>query len=169
MIWGDHMKNIILIGMPGAGKSTIGVVLAKTLGLNFLDTDLVIQQIHGAVLQDILNKNGLVAFKKIENTILSTISVKDSVIATGGSAVYSANGMKHLKEDGTVVYLQLDFEEVNKRIKNISTRGIVIEDGFSLLDLYNERLPLYKQFAEITVECSGLDLEAIVKEITLRI
>ncbi|HBD92765.1 MAG: shikimate kinase [Spirochaetes bacterium GWF1_31_7] len=163
------MKNIILIGMPGAGKSTIGVVLAKTLGLNFLDTDLVIQQIHGAVLQDILNKNGLVAFKKIENTILSTISVKDSVIATGGSAVYSANGMKHLKEDGTVVYLQLDFEEVNKRIKNISTRGIVIEDGFSLLDLYNERLPLYKQFAEITVECSGLDLEAIVKEITLRI
>ena len=144
-------------------------MLAKTLGLNFLDTDLVIQQIHGAVLQDILNKNGLVAFKKIENTILSTISVKDSVIATGGSAVYSANGMKHLKEDGTVVYLQLDFEEVNKRIKNISTRGIVIEDGFSLLDLYNERLPLYKQFAEITVECSGLDLEAIVKEITLRI
>ncbi len=163
------MKNIILIGMPGAGKSTIGVVLAKTLGLNFLDTDLVIQQVHGAVLQDILNKNGLVAFKKIENTILSTISVKDSVIATGGSAVYSANGMKHLKEDGTVVYLQLDFEEVNKRIKNISTRGIVIEDGFSLLDLYNERLPLYKQFADITVECSGLDLEAIVKEITLRI
>lgn len=159
------MDNMILIGMPGAGKSTIGVVLAKTLGYLFLDTDLLIQQLEGALLQDIVNTKGVELFKKIEEDALISLHVDHTVVSTGGSAVYSAKAMHHLRSLGTVIYLQLPFAEIERRINNITTRGLAMDKGKTLHDLYQERLPLYEQYADVIVDCDGAGVEEVVAKI----
>ena len=159
------MKNIVLIGMPGAGKSTIGVVLAKKLGLRFLDSDLVIQDRCGMLLHEIMEKKGLEGFKEIEDQVNASLDVTNCVIATGGSAVYGKNAMAHLKEIGTVVYLKLSYEEISNRLGDLHERGVALKPGQSLLSLYNERIPLYEKYADIVVDCDGLMLRESVEYI----
>lgn len=144
--------NIILIGMPGCGKSTVGVVLAKLLGFRFLDADLVIQEQQGRLLSDILQEDGLAVFKRIEENTNLSIRAQHTVIATGGSAVYGARAMAHFREIGTVVYLKLPLREIKKRLGDLSRRGVAMEAGQSLRFLYEERVPLYEKYAHITVD-----------------
>lgn len=148
-------KNIILIGMAGCGKSTIGVLLAKALGYEFIDTDLIIQKSEGRLLQDIINQSGLEYFLRAEQNALLSVNTSRAVIATGGSAVYSAEGMSHLKGNGICVWLKLPFSEIKKRIKNISTRGIAVPKDMTLEKAFDEREPLYMRYADITLECIG--------------
>ena len=148
------MNNIILIGMPGCGKSTVGVLLAKILGCAFLDSDLLIQQSEGKKLYEIINQYGDDYFKELENRINLSIEVSNTVIATGGSVVYCEEAMQHLKSIGKVVYIKITPQQLSKRIHNIATRGIVMKNGETLLDLYNQRAPLYEKYADITVESS---------------
>ena len=159
------MKNIILIGMAGAGKSTLGVLLAKAQGMDFLDSDILIQKNDGRKLQEILDSDGMDAFLKIEEDVLCGIDVENTVIATGGSAVYSKIAMEHLKERGIVVYLDVPFPELQKRLTNIKTRGIAIRPGYTLQDVFNERLALYKKYAHITVDCVNMTVEQNVEKI----
>jgi len=159
------MKNIILIGMPGAGKSTAGVIIAKTLGLNFIDTDIVIQEHDGRLLQEIIDGVGPEVFKQIEETTILTLQCHNTVIATGGSVVFSRSAMEHLKSGGIVVYLKISFEEMERRLKNITTRGIVLVAGESLCEMYNERIPLYEKYADITINGSDTDFETVVGDI----
>ncbi|MDV0446194.1 Shikimate kinase [Methanosarcinaceae archaeon Ag5] len=158
-------SNIILIGMPGAGKSTTGVLLAKTLCMSFSDTDLLIQEKTGTPLQDLVDKYGFDGFTKIEEEIISEISPKNTIISTGGSVIYSEKAMKHLQSLGTIVYLNVSFPEIMRRIQNISTRGIALHDGQSLEDLYEERRPLYEKYADITVDGDKKTVEEMVTEI----
>lgn len=159
------MKNIILIGMPGAGKSTVGVILAKTLGFDFIDTDLIIQKSTGKKLIEIIENNGLDGFLAVENDVLSSLCCENSVVATGGSAVYSKDGMKNLKKLGKIVYLSLDENEIENRINNITTRGIAMHKGQTLSDLYSEREPLYRKYADITIDCNGITAEECITKI----
>jgi shikimate kinase len=159
------MRNIILIGMPGCGKSTIGVVLAKTAGKNFIDTDILIQESQGDLLQNIIDKCGIDYFKRIEEKVLSELQVENCVIATGGSAVYYESAMTNLKGHGLLVYLKLTFETIESRLNNIKTRGIVLEAGQTLKGLYNERIPLYEKYANVVIDGEGKDVEQIVAEI----
>lgn len=154
--------NIILIGMPGCGKSTIGVLLAKALMLDFVDTDLLIQNRFNKRLSEIIESEGLESFKQKESLVLSELCCEDAVIATGGSAVYSNSGMKNLKKNAKTVYLKLSPDEIEKRIKNIKTRGIVMEKGDTIDKLYAERAPLYEKYADITLSCSELSIEECV-------
>jgi shikimate kinase len=156
------MKNIILIGMPGAGKSTVGVILAKTLGRNFIDTDIAIQEHAGRLLQEIIDTEGPDAFLKIEEKTILSRHFHNSVIATGGSVVFSGKAMEYLKKEGVVIYLKISFEEMVKRLNNITTRGIVLIAGQSLLDMYHQRIPLYEKYADITIDCSEGEFEGIV-------
>ena len=156
------MKNIILIGMPGAGKSTIGVLLAKSMLMDFVDTDLIIQKITGNALCDIINEKGIDEFISIENNVICNEEFVNSVVATGGSAVYGKEAMEKLKTNGTIVYLKVNADELYNRIKNIHTRGIAMKDGQTLDSLYNERAPLYEKYADITIECGGLSPEECV-------
>ena len=144
--------NIILIGMPGCGKSTIGVLLAKNLAYGFLDSDLVIQEQSGRKLQDMIDEMGPEAFSAFEDAVNATLIPHNTVIATGGSAVYGARAMEHFKEIGTVVYLNASYETIEKRIRNFATRGIVIPEGQTFRDVYNERTALYEKYADITVD-----------------
>lgn len=146
-------SNVVLIGMPGCGKSTCGVIVAKMLLKNFFDTDLLIQNIEGISLQDIIDTKGIGYFEKAEEEAILNLDIKGTVIATGGSVVYSDKAMEHLKSLGTVVFLNLGFENMEKRISNFKTRGVVMRKGNTLLDMYNERLPLYKKWADITINC----------------
>ncbi|HPD00618.1 MAG TPA: shikimate kinase [Acetivibrio sp.] len=161
--------NIVLIGMPGAGKSTIGVLLAKALKKPFIDTDLLIQQKYNMFLQDIIDKYGIKRFLSVEEEIAVSMDIRNHVIATGGSIIYSDAALKHLKKEGFVVYIKLRLDEIEKRISNISSRGIAKEKDKTLMDLYNERVPLYEKYADITVNCSDMDIEASVAEIINRI
>lgn len=147
--------NVILIGMPGSGKSTVGVVLAKLLGLHFCDTDLVLQQHCGKKLQEIIRTEGDAAFFRHEEEVLAALDVQNTVIATGGSAVYSDCAMQHLKAGGKCVYLKVAADEIERRLANFSDRGVVIADGMTLADLYAERKPLYEKYADITVSAEG--------------
>lgn len=147
--------NVILIGMPGSGKSTVGVVLAKLLGLHFCDTDLVLQQHCGKKLQEIIRTEGDAAFFRHEEEVLAALDVQNTVIATGGSAVYSDRAMQHLKAGGKCVYLKVAADEIERRLANFSDRGVVIADGMTLADLYAERKPLYEKYADITVSVEG--------------
>ena len=150
------MKNIVLIGMPAVGKSTIGVLLAKTLGFAFIDTDLVIQQNTGRLLQDIIDKDGLDAFCVDEERAICSVSAEsNAVIATGGSAVYSRSAMLFLKKHGLVYYLSLPVEELTKRLKNITTRGIAKRPEDTIEDVFRRRAELYREYADIIVECLG--------------
>ena len=153
------MNNITLIGMPGAGKSTIGVVLAKVLGYQFLDSDLLIQKQEKRRLSEIIEQEGYAGFKEIEDRVNASINVDETVIATGGSVVYRENAMKHLKETGTVVYLKLSLDSLRKRLGNLKGRGVLLKDGQSLTDLYEERVPLYEKYADIVVDEEGKNLE----------
>jgi len=159
------MKNIILIGMPSAGKSTVGVVLAKTLGMNFIDTDIAIQENTGRILQEIINIDGIDAFLKIEESNILSLKCKNSVIATGGSVVFSDKSMNYLKKKGHIIYLRIGFEEIVRRLNNITTRGIVLAKSQSLLDIYNQRIPLYQKYADITIDCSDKDVEDIIENV----
>lgn len=149
------MNNIILIGMAGCGKSTVGVLLAKALGMGFLDTDLVIQRREGKKLQEIINGDGLEYFKRAEDAALLSVETDSTVIATGGSAVYYDDAMKHLKAGGKCVWLALPFDVIERRIRNIKTRGIAIAPGKTLRDVFEERQPLYEKYADIRVDCAG--------------
>ena len=145
------MKNIILIGMPACGKRVTGVILAKSLKMNFIDADLLIQERAGKSLQDIINADGIETFKSIEEEVLNAINVKNTVIATGGSAVYYDSAMRHLKENGVVVYIEASLATIKKRLKNIRTRGVAMEKGQTIDSLYEMRVPLYEKYADCTV------------------
>ena len=159
--------NIVLIGMPGAGKSTLGVVLAKILNYDFLDADLVIQNKHGKTLQTLINEYGPQGFLDVENQDLQEINVHRTIIATGGSAVYSDRAMEHLRSIGTVVYLQISYKELANRLGDLQERGVVMKDGMgmSLADLYEERLPLYEKWADITVDVEKTSITKAAKKV----
>ena len=156
------MKNIVLIGMPSAGKSTVGVVLAKTLGMCFIDTDLIIQEKTSRLLQAIINQDGIENFLKIEEAVMLSVDVKNTVIATGGSVVFCKNAIEHLKVEGLVVYLKVSFEEIEKRLDDITTRGVVLANGQSLRDMYEQRAPLYEKYSDIVIDCSDKVVEEII-------
>jgi len=153
------MTNIVLIGMAGAGKSTLGVLLAKTLGLSYVDTDLLIQEREGALLQNIIDSHGMDYFMNLEGTVCKELIVQKSVIATGGSVVLSQSAMESLKKDGTVIYLKVPYEEIKRRLSNITTRGIIFKEGQSLRNVYDERVRLYEKYADKIVEFGRCDLE----------
>lgn len=156
------MKNIVLIGMPGAGKSTIGVILAKSLLFDFCDTDLSIQRETGESLCQTISKIGIDGFISLEEKVICAQEFRNSVVATGGSAVYGENAMMHLKENGIAVYLKVSPEELQNRIKNIHTRGIAMKEGTSISELYGERAPLYEKYADIVIDCNGKTAEECV-------
>lgn len=154
--------NIILIGMPCAGKSTIGVIAAKFLGKSFLDTDLLIQEQTGAMLADLIADRGNDGFIALENEILSAVDVENTIIATGGSAVYSEPAMEHLKKNGTVVYLKINYNDLQSRLGDLEARGVVLKDGQSLADLYKERCKLYEKYSDITITEDSLTIDETV-------
>lgn len=157
--------NIVLIGMPGSGKSTCGVLAAKALLKNFFDTDLLLQNLENSKLQSIIDTKGIDYFLDAEEKAVTSLNIEGTVIATGGSVVYSEKAMEHLKSLGTVIYLHLDYDTMCNRIKNITTRGVVLKTGSSLEDMYNERLPLYKKYADYTISCSENTVEQTVEQI----
>ena len=152
-------NNIVLIGMPGVGKSTIGVILAKQLGYEFVDSDLIIQRKENRLLHEIIEQEGVDGFIEVENSVNASLCVEKSVIATGGSAVYGREAMEHLKNIGRIVYLQLSYEALEKRLGNLKGRGVVLHDGQTLKDIYEERSMLYKKYADIIVDEEDKDLE----------
>lgn len=156
------MNNIILIGMPGCGKSTVGVVLAKALGMDFVDSDLVIQSTMHATLAQLIEQHGDDGFREIENRVNASLDMQNSVIATGGSVVYGREAMEHLKSIGKVIYLRLTCENIAERLGDLHARGVTIKPGWTLQDLYNERCPLYEQYADIVQDCDGLRLRDVV-------
>lgn len=158
-------KNIVLTGMPGAGKSTVGVVLAKRLGCRFVDSDLVIQDRFSRLLHELIEEHGVDGFLAIENEVNASLSYENSVIATGGSVVYGREAMEHLRDIGIVIYLKLPYEEVAERLGDLNLRGVTLKEGQTLADLYEERIPLYEKYAHHTIECSGKMLRDIVVEI----
>lgn len=159
------MKNIILIGMPGSGKSTVGVILAKTLGLDFVDTDLIICKKEGRTLQSIIEDSGLEYFEKTENSIGCELGCENTVVATGGSMVLYDEAMSNLKAMGTVVFIDVQLEELQRRIRNITTRGITFKEGETLADVYSYRRPFYEKYADITVKVADSALEETVERI----
>lgn len=157
--------NIVLIGMPGVGKSTVGVILAKVLGYQFLDADLVIQAREGKLLRQIIEEVGTEGFIEVENRVNASLECSRTIIATGGSVVYGEQAMNHLKEIGTVVYLQVPFATIDKRLSDIKGRGVVLKDGQTLYDLYEERTLLYEKYADISVSEEGLNVEETVERL----
>ena len=159
------MDNIILIGMPAVGKSTVGVVIAKRLGYRFIDTDILIQETTGKLLREIIAESGTEGFLKIEDEINAKVDVEKTVISPGGSVVYCENAMKHYKEIGKVLYLKVSYETISKRLKNAKKRGVVLRDGQTLEDLYNERVKLFEKYADITVCEDGQTLEETIDSV----
>jgi shikimate kinase len=159
------ISNIVLIGMPGAGKSTIGVILAKQTARDFLDTDVLIQFHEQRSLQDILDKEGYLALRRIEERILLTLDRSNHVIATGGSAAYSVPAMNHLKMNGIIVFLHVELDEIKRRVTDYETRGIARRPDQSFEDLYAERKVLYYKYADIIIDCAGMNHEQIVAAI----
>ena len=160
------MNNIILIGMPGAGKSTVGVVLAKNMGYKFIDSDIVIQEKYGILLHQIIEKYGTNGFNDIENKVNSELTADNSIIATGGSVVYGKEAMEHLKSIGTVVYLKLPYTSIKRRLGDLNKRGVSLEKGETLKTLYEKRIPLYEKYADITIDCNKKSIRSIVHEIS---
>lgn len=160
-----NKKNITLIGMPGAGKSTVGVVLAKVLGYRFLDSDLEIQEQTGKLLHELISEHGDERFLEIENQINAGLQVNHSIIATGGSAVYGKEAMEHLRDISTVVYLRLPFEDLAERLGDLKKRGVVLKPGQTLKDLMDVRSPLYEKYAHIIVDEEDLGIRQVVQKI----
>lgn len=161
--------NITLIGMPGVGKSTVGVVLAKTMGMRFLDSDLVIQEKEGKRLHEIISEVGSDGFLSVEDRINGSLDCENTVIATGGSVVYCENAMKHLKEISTVVYLELDYESLAHRLGDLNERGVVLKEGQTLKALHEERTPLYEKYADIRVDADKSTVTAVMREIAKKL
>lgn len=159
------MDNLILIGMPGSGKSTAGVVLARTLNYAFVDSDIVIQQTMNKRLSQLLDEYGTEGFRQLENRINASLDVHHTVIATGGSVIYGPEAMAHLKKIGTVIYLDLSYPAIENRLGDLHARGVTMKPGQTLHDLYNERTPLYQQYADITIHCDGLRLREVILQI----
>lgn len=158
-------KNIILIGMPAVGKSTVGVVAAKRLGYEFIDTDLLIQKQEDKLLCEIIEEKGTEGFLEVENQVNRDVDVTHAVIAPGGSVVYCEEAMEHYKKIGTVVYLQASFETIDNRLKNAKNRGVVLKDGQTLKDLYDERVVLFEKYADITVSEDGLKQDETIERV----
>lgn len=156
-------NNTILIGMPGAGKSTVGVVLAKKKGCRFLDSDLLIQEKYGALLYELIAAHGVEGFWKLEEEVNASIEADRTVIATGGSVIYGPAAMRHFKEIGTVVYLKLSCETIAERLGDLDERGVTLRKGQTLADLYRERTPLYESYADVILDCEGKSIREIVE------
>lgn len=154
--------NVVLIGMPGVGKSTIGVLLAKAMSSSFIDTDVFIQAQEGRRLQDIIDRDGLDAFRRLEEQHILSLQCRGHVIATGGSVVYSERAMQHLKASGLVLYLSLPLPLLTNRVTNLDSRGVVMAPGQSLASLYEERQPLYERYADLMIDCENLNHEQVV-------
>jgi len=165
----QQKTNIVLIGMPGSGKSTVGVILAKMLAKSFLDTDILIQKCENRTLQDIIDQEGHMALRAIEEQVLLGITCNHHVIATGGSAAYSEPAMNHLKQQGVMVFLYADLPTLRKRISNYETRGLAKRPDQSFLDLFNERLTLYKKYCDITVPSSEQNQEQVSELVISRL
>ncbi len=161
----SHKSNIVLIGMPGSGKSTVGIILAKMMAKNYVDTDVLIQLVENRTLQDIVNSEGHMVLRAIEERVLLGVSCRDHVIATGGSAAYSAKAMNYLKQDGICVFLHADLPTLKARIRNYETRGLAKRPEQSFQDLFDERSTLYRTYADITIAASELSQEAVCEEI----
>jgi shikimate kinase len=158
-------SNIVLIGMPGSGKSTVGIILAKMTARNFVDTDVLIQLAENRTLQDIVNNNGHMELRKIEERVLLSVDHRNHIIATGGSAAYSEKAMTHLKQDGFIVFLNADLPCLSSRIQNYETRGLAKRPEQSFQDLFAERYELYMRYADLTITCSQLTQEQVCAEI----
>lgn len=159
-------SNFTLIGMPGSGKSTVGIILAKLLSFGFIDTDILIQINQQKSLQEIINENDYFKLRKIEENEILKINIENHVIATGGSAVYSEKAMSHLQDISNIVFMEVEFEEIQKRIQNFKTRGIVKAKTQTFRDLYNKRQILYKKYADLTIYCNKLNQEEIAEIIS---
>lgn len=163
------MSNIVLIGMPGCGKSTIGVILAKTIGIGFIDTDLIIQQRENRLLQDIIDSDGIEFFLDCEAQAVKAVECNNTVIATGGSVVYREDAINHLKKNGKIFYLDVPLFEIKKRLNNISTRGIAADKNDSIEDIYAERESLYKKYADEIIDLADCDIEEAIEKICKKI
>lgn len=159
------MKNIIFIGMPASGKSTVGVVVAKRLGYEFIDTDLLIQKQEKRLLKEIIADVGNDGFLAIENQVNRDVEAEHAVISPGGSVIYCKEAMEHFKQIGTIVYLKVSFETINRRISNAKNRGVVLKEGQTLRDLYEERTKLFEKYADYTISEDGLDLEETIDKV----
>lgn len=158
-------NNIVLIGMPGAGKSTVGVVLAKVVGHKFVDSDLLIQETYGKLLHELITEHGLDGFLEIENQVNAGLQIDNSIIATGGSVIYGKGAMDHLKEIGLVVYLKLTLESIADRLGDLQQRGVALKEGWGLKELYEERVPLYEKYADLIIDCEEKSIRQITEEI----
>ena len=158
-------RNLIFIGMPAVGKSTVGIVVAKRLGMRFIDTDLLIQEREGKLLREIIAEKGEDGFLEIENEVNASVNAKNSVISPGGSVIYCKDAMKHYKKIGTIVYLKASYQTIKRRIKNPKKRGVVLKEGQSLRDLYYERVPYFEKYADITVCEDGCRIEDTIKNV----
>ena len=159
------MKNIVFIGMPASGKSTVGVVVAKRLGYKFVDTDLVIQEVEKRLVKEIIAEEGNEGFLRIEDRVNAEIQEERAVISPGGSVVYCENAMRHYKETGMIVYLHTSYETISNRLHNAKNRGVVLKDGQTLKDLYEERTALFERYADLTISEEGRDLEETIEEV----
>lgn len=160
------MSNIVLIGMPGCGKSTVGVILAKTLGIGFVDTDLVIQQREKRLLQNIIDSDGIETFLDYEAEAVKSLQCENCVIATGGSVIFREDAINHLKKNGKVFYLNVPLNEIKKRLDNISTRGVAASKEQTIDDIFNERSFLYNKYADYILDLDGCSAEQTVEKIT---
>ena len=156
-------KNIILIGMPGCGKSTVGIILAKIIGYEFIDSDLVIQKERNMLLPELIERYGVDGFRRIENEINTAVTADKAIIATGGSVIYGREAMLHYKEIGTVVYIKLSCAEIAERVGDLSQRGVAADPNQTIADICNERTPIYESYADITVDADGLRIEQTAK------
>ena len=158
-------KNIVFIGMPAVGKSTVGIVVAERLGMRFIDTDLLIQEQEGKLLREIIAEKGEEGFLEIENQVNASVKAQNSVISPGGSVIYCKDAMKHYKKIGTIVYLKASYQTIKRRIRNPKKRGVVLKEGQSLRDLYYERVPYFEKYADITVCEDGCRIEDTIKNV----
>lgn len=159
------MANIILIGMPGCGKSTVGVILAKTLGIGFVDTDLIIQQRENRLLQNIIDTDGIDHFLNCEADAVKSLDCNNCVVATGGSVVYREDAILHLKKNGKIIFLDVPLDEIKRRLNNINTRGIAAKKNKSIEDIYNERIALYNKYADVIIKTDGESVEKTVEKV----